>query len=90
VGGFQPRITDTTELAVRAREAAVDDARARAEHYAQLAGRHLGPVLWVREGGEAGHPLPVREARMMAAGPAVDPADQEVVALVQMAWSLLD
>ena len=90
VGGLHPRITDTTELAVRAREAAVDDARARAEHYAQLAGRHLGPVLWVREGGEDGHPLPVREARMMAAGPAVDPADEEVVALVQMAWSLLD
>lgn len=90
VNGLRPELSDPSEQAWRAREAAVDDARTRAEHYAQLTGRSLGPVLWIREGGEGGPPLPVREARMMASGPAVDPADQEVVAVVEVCWALVD
>lgn len=92
VNGLRPEVTDTTEPSVRAREEAMTRARARAEHYAQLAGRSLGPVLWVREHhGAPGRPLPgAAEARMaMAAGPAVDPADEEIVAVVEVGWSLL-
>lgn len=93
VNGLRPEVTDTAEPAASAREAAMTQARARAEHYALLAGRTLGPVLWVREqDGSGGRPLGgVADVRMaMAAGPAVDPADEEVVAVVEVGWALLD
>ena len=91
VGGLRPELSDPTELGWRAREAAVDDARTRAEHYAQLTGRSLGPVLWVREpGAPPVHPFPVAEARALASGPAVDPADTEVVTVVEVGWALTD
>lgn len=93
VNGLHPEVTDITEPAVQAREAAMTQARARAEHYAALAGRALGPVLWVREqGGPSARPLgDAADVRMaMAAGPAVDPADEEVVAVVEVGWALVD
>ena len=91
VNGLRPEISDPTEPARTARARAVEDARAKAEHYAQLAERALGPVLWVREGG--GKPIRPREGAdarmaMASAGPAVDPADQEVLAVVEIGWAL--
>lgn len=90
VNGLRPEVTDTAELERLARERAVEDARARAEQLAELGGRGLGPMLWAREGGErpAG-PYDMAESRMaLAAGPAVDPADQEVLVVVEIGWAL--
>lgn len=56
-------VADPSPLLRDARAAAFADARTRAEQYAELAGRDLGPVLRVTE--SAGSPTPM--PRMMAA-----------------------
>ncbi|MFX0537933.1 SIMPL domain-containing protein [Ornithinimicrobium sp. Y1847] len=91
VNGLRPEVSDTAPLETDAREAAMADARTRAEHYARLAGRSLGEVLWIVEPGTDGGVRPFGESDMrmaMAAGPAVDPADQEVTVRVQVGFAL--
>ncbi len=82
---------DPAPLAAAAREAAFADARARAEQYARLAGRSLGPVVEIRE--DDGAPGPV--ARVLAAQATsdalvVEPGSQEVRATVTVRWELAD
>ena len=84
-------VGDPGPLAVAARDAAFADARSRADQYARLAGRSLGPVVEVRE--DSGGPGPV--PRMMAAKAAsdalvVEPGTQEVHASVTVRWELAD
>ena len=81
---------DCANLAA-AGQRAFEDARERAEQYAALAGRELGPVARVREAGTSvPGPQEAADARFaMASGPVVDPADQELVAVVEVAWRLL-
>jgi uncharacterized protein YggE len=61
--GFE--VADPEPLHVKAREAAFADARARAEQYAALAGRPLGPVLRVADAD--GTVVPAPHPRAMAA-----------------------
>ena len=61
--GFE--VEDPQPLHEQARAAAFADARARAEQYAALAGRLLGPVLRVEDGDGAA--VPVARGRAMAA-----------------------
>lgn len=85
---LRPEVTDIAPLHERAREAAVADARARAEHYAALVDRALGPALRIRET-TPDRPGPVtRMAMASAAGPPVDADDHEVVATVEVTWRL--
>ncbi|WP_167496898.1 SIMPL domain-containing protein [Cellulosimicrobium funkei] len=84
-------VGDPGPLAAAAREAAFADARARAEQYARLAGRSLGPVVEIRE--DDGAPAPV--ARVLAAKATsdalvVEPGRQEVRATVTVRWELAD
>ena len=85
---------DTTELALLAQEAAFADARAKAEHYAALAGRHLGTVIAVTEGrGQAVSPLAKSVAREFGGADAVpaqplEGAGVEVLAEVTVRWAL--
>ncbi|MFI2570377.1 SIMPL domain-containing protein [Cellulosimicrobium funkei] len=84
-------VGDPGPLAAGAREAAFADARARAEQYARLAGRSLGPVVEIRE--DDGAPAPV--ARVLAAKATsdalvVEPGSQEVRATVTVRWELAD
>ncbi|WP_454042992.1 SIMPL domain-containing protein [Cellulosimicrobium sp. Marseille-Q8652] len=84
-------VGDPGPLAAAAREDAFADARARAEQYARLAGRSLGPVVEIRE--DVGGPAPV--PRLMAAKAAgdalvVEPGTQEVRASVTVRWELAD
>jgi uncharacterized protein len=58
--------SDPVEALTQAREAAMADARRKAEHYAVLAGRTLGAVRSVVEGDDRGGPAP-RDAMMFAA-----------------------
>ena len=51
-------VADPAPLLERARTAAFEDARAKAEQYAALAGRPLGPVLRVTEEPDRGMPVP--------------------------------
>lgn len=90
VEGLRQEILDTEDLHREARERAFADALHRAQGYAALAGRSLGVVRRVHEPGLVGpQPFGAHDARMaMSAGPVVDPAEHEVVAVVEVTWAL--
>lgn len=92
VNGLRAELSDTTELERRARELAFEEARARAEQYAALAGRAVTGVLRVRETGDGPvSPFPRADVRLaMASGPVVRAADHEVTATVEVTWELGD
>jgi uncharacterized protein YggE len=74
----------------KAREAAFEDARRRAEHYAVLAGRRLGAVVVVHEGPVAGPPEPRHGVRLMAAESAdlgIEAGENTVRTSVTVSWS---
>lgn len=90
LNGLHLDLADDREPAAQAREAAVADARRRAETYAGAVGRGLGRVLQITEGSPHG-PVPVR-ARVMAAeaGPVpVQAGTQDVTAYVTIEWALV-
>lgn len=80
-------VADETALHRRAREAAFEDARQRAELYASLAGRTLGAVHLVSEllGGDSPSP---RFAMAADAGLPVQPGAHEVSARLRVTWAL--
>jgi len=88
LGGLRLVVSDPTAAQARAREAAWQDAAAKAAHLAQLAGRATGAVLWVHEdepGGAA--PLFARAARAEAFAVPVEPGEQTVQAAVTVRWA---
>lgn len=89
--GLRPELTETADLERQARERAVAAARVKAQDYARLVGRELGAVLWLRE--VCGLPSPglpesARFAMDASGGPAVDPGDEEVLVVVELAFGL--
>ena len=85
------RHSDTTALATAAREAAWEDALARATQLAQLSGRTLGDVVSVVEAGGGGPRLGApRLAMEMAskAGPTLDAGEAFVTVALTVRWSL--
>jgi len=87
--GIRLEISDPTEPRARAREAAWADAVARATQWATLAGRRLGEVQWVTEGGADVAPL--RMGRVMGVAKAmsvpVEAGQQTVSAEVTVRWA---
>lgn len=90
VHGLRPEVGDASAARAQARELAYARAREAAQHWAQMAGRELGEVRWVRELPAGMRPGGAEDARMAMAssGPPVDPADQEVVVVVEVGWAL--
>ncbi|NLG20723.1 MAG: SIMPL domain-containing protein [Actinomycetales bacterium] len=91
IDGLSLRVADPAELQTRAREAAFDDARERAEQYAALAGRSLGAVRSV-VAAPAGHsPMP-KMARAMAFSDGgampIEGGEHSVSASVTVTWEL--
>lgn len=89
LGGLRLVVSDPSEAAAAAREAAYDDAAAKAAHLAHLAGRSLGDVVWIRED-EAGGAVPLRLARAESAAKLdlpVDAGEQSVQAAVVVRWA---
>jgi uncharacterized protein YggE len=91
INGVSYSIEDDSQLVRDARERAFNDAKDRADQYAQLSGLHLGRVLSISEvaGGAAppvaaGMPMP----RAMAAPPPVEPGQQTVSFSVTAVWEL--
>lgn len=90
INGVSYSIEDDSALVRGARERAFNDARDRAEQYAQLSGLRLGQVISISEiAGEApptpvGMPMP----RAMAAAPPVEPGQQTVSFTVTAVWEL--
>ncbi|WP_392544960.1 SIMPL domain-containing protein [Oryzobacter telluris] len=83
-------VADPAPLLVRAREAAFEDARSRAEQYASLADRPLGPVLRVTEGGGFEPPTPrfAKAAMDVGGGMPVEAGESTVTATVTVRFGL--
>jgi len=89
--GVSLEVADPAPLLERARTAAFEDARAKAEQYAALAGRPLGPVLRVTEEPDRGMPVPrfAAKAAMEAAAPMpVEAGESAVGATVTVRFGL--
>ncbi len=87
--GLSFTVDDDAELRAQARERAFSDAQARAEQYATLAGRALGPVRRVTE--ETGGHRPLAMARFAAAeSMPVEAGSQEITATVEVEWTFAD
>lgn len=84
-------VSDRAPLHVLAREAAFEDARARATQFAELAGRGLGPVLRITEA-EAGwappEPRLARASLDAAGGMPVEAGEANVTASVTVRFGL--
>jgi uncharacterized protein YggE len=82
-------IQDDSQLVRDARSRAFNDARDRAEQYAQLSGLKLGKVISISESGGATPPTPLPSTRgaEMAAVP-LEPGQQTVGFGVTVIWEL--
>ena len=88
VNGPGMSVADQGALYRKALKAAMDDARLSAETLAGAAGRSLGKVTSVTEGGGAG-PMPLAEkAAAMDSGTPVEAGVQEVTASVTVTYAL--
>lgn len=82
-------IEDDSKLVSDARARAFDDARGRAQQYAQLSGLSLGKVISISEtSGGSTPPQPVPMSGAMAAAVPLQPGQQTVSFTVTAAWEL--
>jgi uncharacterized protein YggE len=90
INGVSYSIEDDSALVRGARERAFNDAKDRAEQYAQLSGLHLGQVISISEVAGETPPMPVGMPmpRAMAAAPPVEPGQQTVSFTVTAVWEL--
>jgi uncharacterized protein len=87
VDGVQLTVSDPTSALGRAREAAFNDARARAEHLASLAGASLGDVEAIAEGTAAPGPS-MQFAMAKTADVGLQPGESTLAAAVTVTWQL--
>ncbi len=84
------QVAPTNPAWERARHAAVADARATAEHYADAAGLRLGPLLELQEGSAmGGGPFPKMAMLRADAGSAPDHGLETVTASVTLTYTAL-
>lgn len=89
--GVTLEVADPSPLLERARTAAFEDARARAEQFAALAGRPLGAVLRVTEGLDRGMPSPrfaAKAAMEVGGGMPVEAGESTLTASVTVRFGL--
>jgi uncharacterized protein len=83
-GSVQFLHSDTSKALDLARQAALADARRKAQLYAQAAGLRLGGVAWITEVPAYAPPFPTGAVRMLAAAPAVPISPGEDTLRVQI------
>ena len=93
VNGISFGIDDPAALEARAREAAMKDARAKAESLATLAGVQLGDVLQISLSSGGGYPIPMPMARMEMAdaamkAPSISTGESIVSVQVQVTYAI--
>jgi len=93
VNGISFSIDDPAALEGRAREAAMRDARAKAESLATLAGVQLGDVLQISLSSGGGYPIPMAMARMEMAdaamkAPSISTGESSVSVQVQVTYAI--
>lgn len=82
-------LDDDSALAADAREDAFAQARAKAEQYAELAGRSLGELAAMAEADDPGRPIPGPAAALEADdSAAIEPGEEEVRVRVRATWAL--
>jgi uncharacterized protein len=81
-------IEDDSQLVRDARARAFNDAKDRAEQYAQLAGLGLGEVISISEAGGAPPPTPLPRPRALEAAVPLEPGQQTVSFQVTVVWQL--
>lgn len=92
LNGAELGFADPAVVEARAREAAWNDARSRATHFAALAGSRLGKTLSVTQEPAGAPPVPLAGLqRAVASEPlAVEAGRASVTAAVGVVWELLD
>jgi hypothetical protein len=91
IEGVSYALEDDAAVQAEARAAAFADAQRRAEQYAELVGRELGEVLWVRENVSTPAPMPYAggDAAVAAGGSvALEPGSATVTVTAEVRWSL--
>jgi uncharacterized protein len=87
--GIRFEIEDPSALQAEARKKAVEDARARAERLAQLAGVKLGPAVSISElDGGGGGPVPMFAMAKMESSAPVERGELTVTTTVQIVYAL--
>jgi uncharacterized protein len=89
--GVSFALEDNKALLEQARDAAYDDARAKAERYARLSGRSLGEVQLVAETSAPISPVPYafdRAAAALSKAMPIDPGTEDVSVTVTVRWAL--
>jgi uncharacterized protein YggE len=81
-------IEDDSQLVKDARARAFNDARVRAQQYAQLSGLKLGKVISISESVGATPPSPLPAQRAMAEAVPLEPGQQTVGFSVSVIWEL--
>lgn len=81
-------IEDDSQLVRDARTRAFNDAKSRAEQYAQLSGLDLGKVISISESGGGTPPSPTPMPRAMASDVPVEPGQQTVNFSITAVWEL--
>ena len=82
-------IEDDSQLVRDARSRAFEDAKDRADQYAQLSGMSLGKVVSISEtGGQSPPPSPYQRGAEMAAAVPLEPGQQTVGFSVTVIWEL--
>lgn len=91
INGVSYSIDDDSQLVRDARARAFNDAKDRAEQYAELSGLHLGRVVSISEvAGGTPPPAPVPMSRGAMAAPAtLEPGQQTVSFSVTAVWELI-
>ncbi|SFJ22969.1 hypothetical protein SAMN05216275_107145 [Streptosporangium canum] len=88
LNGVSFEVSDTHKMLKAARDAAFEDARARAEQYAELAGDELGRVVSITEEGGT-PPSPVMFGGALAADKAsISPGQQNISVRVRVVYEL--
>jgi uncharacterized protein YggE len=89
IEGIRFEIEDTSGLAMLARVAAWEDALAKAEQLAALAGSELGPALTIQESSRIPRPYVERAMDVSAAAAVpIEPGTQTVEVDLQVTWIL--
>lgn len=89
LGGVEFTIADPRPLTDRARMAAVNDARAKAQTLANAAGVRLGPLLSIQEGPGVFRPTPFAAPRALAAASTpIAVGEQPIIVAVTLTYAI--
>jgi hypothetical protein len=88
VEGIRFEVTNQMELLGQAREAAWEDAEAKAQQLADLAGAQLGDVISIDESTRVPRPAGLRVEAEEAAAVPIQPGREEIRVDLQVTWAL--